>query len=24
VFSSDTDSDKMAAEIRRYMDAPAG
>ncbi|HEX4506055.1 MAG TPA: SCO family protein [Alphaproteobacteria bacterium] len=23
VFSSDTDSDKMAAEIRRYMDAPA-
>ena len=24
VFSSDTDSDKMAAEIRRYIDAPAG
>ena len=24
VFSSDTDSDKMAAEIRRFMDAPAG
>ena len=24
VFSSDTDSDKMAAEIRRYMEAPAG
>jgi protein SCO1/2 len=24
VFSSDTDSDKMAAEIKRYMDAPAG
>jgi len=24
VFSSDTDSDKMAAQIRRYMDAPAG
>jgi protein SCO1/2 len=24
VFSSDTDSDRMAAEIRRYMDAPAG
>jgi protein SCO1/2 len=24
VFSSDTDSDKMATEIRRYMDAPAG
>jgi len=24
VFSSDTGSDKMAAEIKRYMDAPAG
>jgi protein SCO1/2 len=24
VFSSDTDSDKMAAEIKRYMDAPTG
>jgi protein SCO1/2 len=24
VFSSDTDSDKMASEIKRYMDAPAG
>ena len=24
VFSSDTDSDKMAAEIRRYMETPAG
>jgi cytochrome oxidase Cu insertion factor (SCO1/SenC/PrrC family) len=24
VFSSDTDSDKMAAEIKRFMDAPAG
>jgi cytochrome oxidase Cu insertion factor (SCO1/SenC/PrrC family) len=24
VFSSDTDSDKMASEIRHYMDAPAG
>jgi protein SCO1/2 len=24
VFSSDTDSDKMAAEIKRYMEAPTG
>jgi protein SCO1/2 len=24
VFSSDTDSDKMAAEIKRYMETPAG